>query len=261
MKFLNGNPKQEQLAAFRLLFWNIRIPSYQVSMKEVSSLLQRMNERVNGWKGVGDQRHVFLGCYALMSQAMHEAIDKGQFANANWVSSLLLRFSEYYFDALDCYDRDPERSPLVWRQVHDACLRSEINVTQHLLLGVNAHINYDLPLALYDCLREGWAQLPEKEKELLRADHEWVNEIIARTVDTVQESIVNPSSWSMEALDVLMGRLDEWLLSKLISSWRNDVWQVNLQLLESSSEEQRKRIQQEQEALVVKRAHQVIRYL
>ncbi|WP_154855998.1 DUF5995 family protein [Cyclobacterium xiamenense] len=230
-------------------------------MQDVSTLLLRMNERVNGWRGVGDQRHVFLGCYTLMSQAMHEAIEEGQFTNAPWVSRLLLRFSEYYFEALSRYDQDPDRSPLVWRQVHDACLNPEINVTQHLLLGVNAHINYDLPLALHDCLAENWLQLPEKEKESLRTDHELVNEIIARTIDTVQDSIVNPSSWTMEALDVFMGRLDEWLLSKLISSWRNDVWEVNLHLLASATEEQRAYIRKEQEALVLKRARQFMRYL
>ena len=60
--------------------------------------------------------------------------------------------------------------------------------------------------------------IPEKK------DHEVVNEIIANTIDAVQDSIINPSSWSMAAIDGADGRLDEWLLSKLISSWRNEVW-------------------------------------
>lgn len=197
----------------------------------------------------------------MMSHAMHEAINRGQFYHAAWVSQLLLRFSAYYFDALARYDQHPESSPLVWRQVHDASKDPEINVTQNLLLGVNAHINYDLPLALYDCLAESWSQLTETHKQTLKEDHELVNKIIAQTIDSVQDSIVNPSSWSMAALDLIMCRVDEWLLSKLISSWRNEVWEVNLQLLHSPDQARRDLIRKEQESLVRKRGEQFIRYL
>ncbi|MDN3687653.1 DUF5995 family protein [Cyclobacterium jeungdonense] len=230
-------------------------------MQDIPSLLLTMKERVDGWKSTGDRRHVFLGCYSMMSQAMHEAVNKGQFFHAPWVSQLLIRFSEYYFDALKHYDQNPELSPMVWRQVHDASKDPEINVIQNLLLGVNAHINYDLPLALYDCLAENWFQLPETHKQTLKKDHELVNEIIAQTIDSVQDSIVNPSSWSMAALDIIMCRADEWLLSKLISSWRNEVWQVNLQLLSSPGQEHRDRIRKEQEILVTHRGKQFISYL
>ncbi|MFO7824811.1 MAG: DUF5995 family protein [Cyclobacterium sp.] len=230
-------------------------------MQDVQALLVNMQDRVENWKNTGDQRHVFLGCYSMMSHNMYTALTKEQFLNADWVGRLLLRFSEYYFEALAHYEENPKVSPAVWRQVHDASLNPEINVTQHLLLGVNAHINYDLPLALYDCLVESWNQLSEPDKHSLRTDHELVNEIIADTIDAVQDSIINPSSWSMAAIDVLMGRLDEWLLSKLISSWRNEVWEVNLELLSCPTEEQRNRIRKAQEIRVLRRGEQFIAYL
>ncbi|MBD3626884.1 DUF5995 family protein [Cyclobacterium sp.] len=230
-------------------------------MQEVQSLLEIMKERTDRWKNTGDRRHVFLGCYSMMSNNMYAAITKEQFINADWVSRLLLRFSEYYFEALGHYDDNPDISPAVWRQVHDASLNPKINATQNLLLGVNAHINYDLPLALYDCLVETWQKLPEADKDSLKKDHELVNEIIANTIDAVQDSIINPSSWSMAAIDVLMGRLDEWLLSKLISSWRNEVWEVNLELLSSPSEKQRESIRKAQETQVLRRGNQFITFL
>ncbi|SHM32478.1 hypothetical protein SAMN04488057_10177 [Cyclobacterium lianum] len=230
-------------------------------MQEVQSLLANMQSRAENWKNAGDQRHVFLGCYSMMSQNMYDAIGMKQFVNAEWVSRLLLRFSEYYFDALAHYDKQPAIAPAVWRQVHDASLNPEISVTQNLLLGVNAHINYDLPLALYDCLVKTWRDLPEKERGLLKQDHEMVNQIIANTIDAVQDSIINPSSWSMAAIDELMGRVDEWLLSRLISSWRNEVWEVSLELLSSQAEEKRERIRKAQEKLVLTRARKFIAYL
>jgi len=230
-------------------------------MQEVQSLLVNMQARADSWKNAGDQRHVFLGCYSMMSQNMYHAITQEQFINADWVGRLLLRFSEYYFEALAHYDYNPDISPAVWRQVHDASLNPEINVTQNLLLGVNAHINYDLPLALYDCLVESWKELPGQHKESLKKDHELVNEIIANTIDAVQDSIINPSSWSMAAIDVLMGRLDEWLLSKLISSWRNEVWEVNLELLSCPGEDHRESIRKTQETRVLRRGKQFMTYL
>lgn len=92
---------------------------------------------------------------------------------------------------------------------------------QNLLLGVNAHINYDLPLSLYDCLHQDWPLLDEPQRKLRQNDHETVNQIIGDTIDAVQDTVVEPLSPAMAVVDRLMGRMaafttHHWLAARCV---------------------------------------------
>jgi hypothetical protein len=108
---------------------------------------------------------------------------------------------------------------------------------QYLLLGINAHINYDLVLTLHEILREEWPEAGEELRAIRKSDHFHVNAIIARTVDTVQDEIIEVQSPMMDVIDKLMGRVDEYLLSQLIKRWRNDVWDTTMSILHSQDPE------------------------
>lgn len=140
------------------------------------------------------------------------------------MSQLLVRFSEYYFEALHHYDQVSAETPEVWKQVHDCTCRHQLHVLQNLLIGVNAHINYDLPLALYDCLQKDWHAAYNVARLRRKENHEIVNLIIGETIDAVQDEVIASASPMMAVLDKLMGRMDEWLLSRLITGWRSNVW-------------------------------------
>lgn len=124
---------------------------------------------------------------------------------------------------------------------------------QCLLLGVNAHINYDLPLSLYDCLQDEWPNLHPDQQQLRQEDHEKVNQVIASTIDAVQDTVIEPHAPVIAIVDRVMGRMDEWLLSQLISSWRNEVWSVATSLLDATDPSEWERIRHQQEQRVLER--------
>lgn len=227
-------------------------------MQNVDNILLAMTELSNAWERRGDRRFIFLRCYSMMSTNMASAIRDDRFADPSWVTKLMLHFAEYYFVALEQYNRLPEEAPAVWRLVHDTAQQSGVHTLQNLLLGVNAHINYDLPLALYDCLHQDWPLLDEPQRKLRQNDHETVNQIIGDTIDSVQDTVLEPLSPVMAVVDRVMGRMDEWLLSQLITGWRHDVWQVAQRLLEAPDGERRQSIMQEQERRVMERAESLI---
>ena len=227
-------------------------------MQQTDQVVQQMVILAQSWETAGDRRYIFLRCYSMMSANMALAIQEGRFAHSSWVAALMLRFADYYFDALERYDQNPVHAPAVWKQVHDAARLPDTHVLQNLLLGVNAHINYDLPLALYDCLHSEWAGLDETHRRSRQNDHETVNRIIGDTIDAVQDTVVEPLSPTMALVDRLMGRMDEWLLSQLITAWRQDVWQVALQLLSAPDERHRQSIIKEQEDRVMERAGKLL---
>ncbi len=214
-----------------------------------------MLEQSASWEAAGDRRAAFLQCYALMTGNMLQAVGAGRFDDPLWVDRLLHLFADYYFDALAQYETAPSAAPAVWRHAHGATLSRDLHVLQCLLLGINAHINYDLALALRDMLAPEWAQLSESQKLTRYQDHRTVNAIIAETIDTVQDQIIEKVDPRMDLIDRVMGRLDEKLLSGLISQWREDVWEDAQNLLRTvHAESERRKI----EAKTLKRAELMV---
>jgi hypothetical protein len=201
-------------------------------------VLSRMQSLLNQWEPLADCRAIFLSCYSRMTRNMLYSLEKGQFNDPAWVNDLLEHFASYYFDALDAYTDSPVASPAVWLHTFNATTDPRTRPVQHLLLGVNAHINYDLVLALIDVLEPEWPDLTENQRLQRYDDHCQINEIIASTIDEVQDEVLEHYSPAMELIDRAFGRLDEFLIARLISGWRDQVWQQVLQWFEISSPEQ-----------------------
>ena len=216
-------------------------------------LVTRMLAQAQAWEERRDKRAIFLRCYAMMTANMRQALDGQRFEDNEWVGRLLQRFAEYYFTALACFDCG-EAVPAVWQDVHAASAARELHVLQHLLLGVNAHINYDLVLTLHELLAPEWAGLSEVERARRYRDHRQVNQIIAGTIDRVQDEVVEQYAPLMQVVDAAMGRLDERLLVGLITRWREQVWEHAQLLLRSEDEKLRELHRREIEAEVLRTA-------
>tara|TARA_R110002124_G_scaffold277321_9_gene448686 strand:+ start:38149 stop:38847 length:699 start_codon:yes stop_codon:yes gene_type:complete len=222
-------------------------------MEVNNSVVDKMMETVKKFEANKDNRTIFLHCYSMMTANMLLAIEQNKFHDTQWVNQLLNRFADYYFNALSCYDCG-EETPTVWKEVHKAAASKKLHVIQHLLLGVNSHINYDLVLTLYDMLSPEWADLSDEMRVKRYQDHCLVNLIIGDTIDKVQDEVVEKYSPSMDVIDKLMGRLDEFLLLKLITAWRDKVWDHTQELLVLESEAERTKYILELEKKVLKKA-------
>lgn len=218
------------------------------------TVIDRMQQQIAAWEAAADPRAVFLDCYRCMTENVLAAIDGGEFNDAAWVSDLLGRFAEYYFTALDEYDADAGATPAVWRLAHDQALHHHTAVLQKMLLGINAHINYDLVFALSDLLAPEWEQLTPTLREARFADHCHVNAIIGRTIDTVQDDVIDRYSPLMVLVDKLLGPLDELIASRLIADWRDEVWRQAVRYLEMTSSDERDELRREVEAATLHKA-------
>lgn len=194
--------------------------------------LQRMDEQLGLWDEAHDRRAVFLDCYARMTRAMGRELDAGGFEDTLWVEQLLDRFADYYFDALDLWEREDPTTPRPWVIAHEASRRRFVTPAQMLLVGVNAHINYDLVLTLVDLLAEQWSQLTRDERSARRRDYDTVNDVIAVTADEVQDDVLERYMPWTDVFDKVMWRTDEWMAVRLLRSWRRDVWKHAGRLLD-----------------------------
>jgi hypothetical protein len=224
-----------------------------------SQVVEQMEQIIRQWESRNDRRAIFLSCYALMTQNMAVAVQSGEFNNPTWVDGLLHHFADYYFNALQAWEKDPAAAPAVWQLAFRATQDMRVQPVQHLLLGVNAHINYDLTFALEDMLCLEWKGLSSAERQDRYADHCHVNQIIAQTVDAVQDGVLERYSPRMDIVDKVMGPIDEWAVVKLISHWRDEVWQSAVGLLEAGQVEQdHRRLAQAIEKSAVQRARMIL---
>lgn len=199
-------------------------------------VVARMGSLILNWDADNNQQAVFLRCYRLMTINTLAGVDSGEFADPAWVDQLLHRFSEHYFNALDLYYQEPHSAPPVWQLAHNAARDPHISPLQNLLLGVNAHINFDLVLTLDELLKPDWRSFTESQKTMRYKDYKQVNAIIARTIDIVQDEVLDSVMPEMDLFDRLMGPLDELLVSRLITHWRDSVWNHARRILEAKSE-------------------------
>lgn len=216
--------------------------------------LQRMDEHIAIWEQTDDKRHVFLRCYRMMTANMLSSLAQpGTFEDEEWVKRLLHHFADYYFNALACIDCG-EEAPVVWQQVYNFTRGKALHQVQYLLLGVNAHINYDLVLALHDMLRPEWADLSDQQRKVRYRDHCTVNDIIGATIDRVQDELLEPADPMLAFIDRAFGRLDEYLLSRLITHWRQEVWETTQVMLAQKEEHILEALRQNLESDVCRRA-------
>ena len=206
-----------------------------------SHVLDRMHTHVDLWRSAADDRALFLDCYRRMSENVLDAISCDEFADCAWVERLLHRFADYYFVALEAFEADPTAAPAVWRHAHLITRAPDVSPVQKLLVGVSAHINYDLVLTLDDLLRPEWTALTEAARRARYDDHCRINAVIGRTIDTVQDEVLGPAMPVMALLDHVLGPVDEMLASLLISRWRESVWANTARLLVVDTPDERAR--------------------
>ena len=94
---------------------------------------------------------------------------------------------------------------------------------QHLLLGINAHINHDLALGLLEVTID-----PERESR--RRDHTAVNEALETATDPVQERLAQLYTPALTILDGVCGVLDERVTNFSFARARDCAWKAAVQL-------------------------------
>jgi hypothetical protein len=219
-----------------------------------------MRVQVTAWEQVRDRRSEFLSCYQLMTENMLAAIQAAEFLDPVWVAKLLNHFAGYYFNALEAYESASPATPAVWQQAFEAARLPDLQIVQNLMLGMNAHINYDLTFALVDMLEMEWHGLSGSERDQRFRDHCHVNTIIHRTIDAVQDGIIEPQEPVFEIIDQLFGPVDEWAISVLVTHWRGEVWQNAVRLLETEPAKRNESTRQIETA-ALKRSQIILRWI
>jgi hypothetical protein len=105
---------------------------------------------------------LFNDAYLIVTEAIHQAGINGFFNNPEFIEKFTVCFSHYYFQAINSTLSNNPELPDAWRILNKTALRAATPNFIYLMMGANAHINHDLPLALNKLMGK------EKTEDLLQ---------------------------------------------------------------------------------------------
>lgn len=183
----------------------------------------------NRFRQQGDRRAVFLTLYGTVSEEVRKRVEERWFLDNAWVHRYAVTFAELYRVALDNYDAGNLAAvPKAWRLAFDTARAGTGLVVQDMLLGVNAHVNTDLPFALTSISID-----PDREARY--RDHYAVNEVLGSVTQRATERLARLYAPGLTGLDDCAGEVDEMLASFSLEIARESAWEAAVALANARS--------------------------
>jgi hypothetical protein len=159
----------------------------------------------------------FPALYRKVTIRVQEGIQQGAFDDNPRMEKLDVLFASRYIEAVNTYwnSGKPTRA---WQLSFDACKDQFLIVLQHLLLGMNAHINLDLGIsAALTC--------PGSDLPGLRNDFNRINAVLASLVNEVKIELTQ--IWPLLGpLDRLAGITEDVMINFSMEKARDQAWRT-----------------------------------
>jgi hypothetical protein len=181
----------------------------------IAELVSEMRALVVRAREHDDPNGYFAALYLGVTTAVEQGLVDGTFTTPDRLSELTVAFARRYLDAVDLHHRGKQPTES-WQMAFGAAQTWRPTVLQHLLLGMNAHINLDLGVA---CA----AVAPGAEIVELETDFRQINAVLAGLVQTVQQRLNRVSPLYRFADDV-GGDADHAVVNFSISRAREEAW-------------------------------------
>jgi hypothetical protein len=194
----------------------------------IAAVVEGMQSRLDALTPEQESRRDFLATYLRTTLAVGEAIDRGDFEDGPWVEAWDVVFADLYVDALDADLAGVGRVPRPWRLAFDA--DADLPALRQVLLGINAHINYDLPQALLAVISDEEFNDPAV-LDLRRRDHERIDGVLSGRVAAEDDELAGRSVVSL--LDRVLQPLNRRASKRFLREAREKVWHNTLALQEA----------------------------
>ena len=184
----------------------------------VAEVVGRMQQRLNQLPPEATHRAPFLGTYLRTTQAVGDAVESGSFEDPEWVERWDVVFADLYLAAYDAdLAGDTASVPRPWRLAFAA--PADLPALRHVLLGINAHVNYDLPQAMLTVISPADFADPILLSRRQR-DHERIDTVLAGRVKAEDDELAAGQT----LLDKLLGPLNRLGSKRFLREARQKVW-------------------------------------
>lgn len=180
----------------------------------LNEVLKELNAIVEQSMAQNDRAGLFAYVYYRTTLQIKTAIEAGDFEDAQRMEDFDVVFANLYLKAYYDYKSHQPVSQ-VWQMAFDADLKN-LSIIQHVLLGMNAHINLDLGISASHVMQG--KNILDLETDFLK-----VNDILASIVHELQTRIARVSPL-LFLLDWVGGHQDEKIINFSMAKARQYAW-------------------------------------
>jgi Family of unknown function (DUF5995) len=202
---------------------SVGLSGQPAAVTSVSEAIAQM-EAIEAATPPGDGLAYFNRMYLGVTQQVNNELGQHFYADPAFMTTLDVAFANLYFGAAAA--GDPAAVRLAWRPLIERRAAAGIEPIQFALAGMNAHINYDLPLAVVSTCTE---LLTSPNAGAHLADYQKVDQLLDAAEQSVRQSFESaPERAADQHLQAVSNLLANWT----INSARDLAWQNALLLWE-----------------------------
>lgn len=184
-----------------------------MSAESIPQVIQALSEIISLSRDDGSPLGFFPALYRQVTLEVARGVDEGRFEDGRRMERLDVVFANRYLEAFE-RARAGGRPSRAWRVAFAAEDEPRL-VLQHLLLGINAHINLDLAIAA--------AEVGGADLDALESDFREIQSILDSLLDQVQV-VLSGFSPLLGVLDHVGGRTDEAIFGFSLDVARQEAW-------------------------------------
>ena len=218
----------------------------------VDAVIREMQRRFEPLAASCDHDSIFALSYLRTTQEYRRTIeDPTFFEDTAFVNHEDVVFARLYFDAFDAWHGGRQADvPPAWAIAFRAAEERAVTASGNLLLGINAHVQRDLPIAL------AAIGLVKPDGSTRKRDHDRVNEILNRISDDLYAEIARRFDPTIDDADV-PGTADDLLVFQIIPSWREIAWRNAERLASAPTAAERARVTESIETYAASQAQSI----
>lgn len=192
-------------------------------IEPLGEVLARFGDTHDDLVAADDPKRHFHGMYLRTTEAVADELRRGGFEDPAWVAEWDVTFADLYLGALDRWQRG-ERVPMPWRLTFQAADDPSLAPLHHELLGMNAHINYDLPQALIATIDAD--QFCDPDLMVRRhADYRRIDDlVVGRVREEYRELRQAERPGDRSIIDRLLYPVNKLATQRLLRESRDKVW-------------------------------------
>ena len=189
-------------------------PPFQ-SISDVAEGLAALERQ---FEAMRDRRSLFVTTYIATTRTIGQWIDRGIFQDGGATTRYVVAFANAYRRALSDYTTgERARVPVAWQQAFDACDRADRSVFQCLMLGINAHMNRDLPHAVIA------AEVDVNSADCYR-DYERIDDVLQLNMPLVRRRIADAYGAEMPLVQRWFGGFGDARVMRGFRRARKNSW-------------------------------------
>lgn len=192
-----------------------------MSGRTIDDVVDELDRVVADCREEGSRAGYFPALYRRVTIGVRDWIREGRFDDGPRMERLDVLFADRYLEAWRAH-RAGRPTTRAWAEAFEASQEWWPVVVQHLLLGINAHINLDLGIAAA-------RTAPGEGIHALEDDFGRINLLLASLVDDVQDRLCRV--WPLlRILDWVGGRSDEATVHFSMQRAREEAWAFAVRL-------------------------------